>query len=30
LTPAGKKQLLAEQSRWQQIVNAIAGIMHPA
>lgn len=30
LTLAGKKQLLAEQSRWEQIVNAIAGIMSPA
>jgi PadR family transcriptional regulator PadR len=30
LTPAGKKQLLAEHSRWQQLVDAIAGIMKPA
>ena len=30
LTPAGKKQLLSEQARWAQIVNAIAGIMNPA
>ncbi len=30
LTPAGKKQLLTEQARWRQIVNAIAGIMSPA
>jgi len=29
LTPAGKKQLLTEQARWAQIVNAIAGIMNP-
>ena len=27
LTPAGKRQLLSEQQRWAQIVNAIAGIM---
>jgi transcriptional regulator len=30
LTPAGKKQLLSEQTRWTQIVTAIAGIMNPA
>jgi transcriptional regulator len=30
LTPAGKRQLLSEQARWAQIVNAIAGIMNPA
>lgn len=30
LTPAGKKQLLSEQARWSQIVDAIAGVMHPA
>ncbi|MGO8788692.1 MAG: PadR family transcriptional regulator [Terriglobia bacterium] len=29
LTPAGKKQLVSEQARWTQIVNAIAGIMSP-
>jgi len=29
LTPAGKKQLLSEQNRWAQIVNAVAGIMRP-
>jgi PadR family transcriptional regulator, regulatory protein PadR len=29
LTAAGKKQLLSEQARWAQIVNAIAGIMSP-
>ncbi len=29
LTAAGKKQLLSEQARWAQIVNAIAGIMNP-
>ena len=27
LTPAGKRQLLTEQTRWAQIVSAIAGIM---
>jgi transcriptional regulator len=30
LTPAGKRQLVSEQARWEQIVNAIAGIMNPA
>jgi transcriptional regulator len=30
LTPAGKRQLLSEQARWTQIVNAIAGIMNAA
>lgn len=30
LTAAGRKQLLSEQDRWTQIVNAIAGIMSPA
>ena len=30
LTPAGKKQLLREQSRWTELVNAIARIMTPA
>ncbi|MHB8654161.1 MAG: PadR family transcriptional regulator [Terriglobia bacterium] len=30
LTAAGKKQLLSEQSRWKQIVEAVAGIMNPA
>ena len=29
LTAAGRKQLLSEQARWKQIVNAIAGIMSP-
>src|SRR5215469_9968821 len=27
LTPAGRKQLLAEQSRWEMFVKAIAGVM---
>jgi transcriptional regulator len=30
LTPAGKKQLAAEQSRWARLVAAIAGVMRPA
>ncbi len=30
LTPAGKKQLLSQQVRWAQLVDAIAGIMQPA
>jgi len=30
LTPAGRKQLLAEQSRWEMFVKAIAGVMKPA
>ncbi len=30
LTPAGKRQLLSERSRWQQISDAIAGILTPA
>ena len=30
LTAAGKKQLLAEQSRWARMVEAIAGVMRPA
>lgn len=30
LTAAGKKQLLSERSRWQQISDAIAGILLPA
>jgi transcriptional regulator len=30
LTAAGKKQLLSEQARWQEMVNAIAGVMKPA
>ena len=30
LTAAGKKQLLSEQARWKQIVEAVAGIMNPA
>jgi PadR family transcriptional regulator, regulatory protein PadR len=30
LTPPGKKQLLSERSRWDQLVNAIAGVLKPA
>jgi transcriptional regulator len=30
LTVAGKKQLLAEQSRWARMVEAIARVMRPA
>src|SRR5579875_1364411 len=30
LTPAGKKQLLAEESKWKQLTSAIARVMWPA
>lgn len=30
LTAAGKKQLLSERSRWEQLSEAIAGILNPA
>lgn len=30
LTPAGKKQLVREESRWAQLVNAIGRVMRPA
>jgi len=30
LSPAGKRQLVSEQARWKQIVDAIAGIMSPS
>ena len=30
LTPAGKKQLLAEESKWKQLAEAIARVMWPA
>lgn len=30
LTPAGKKQLLSERSRWDQLVHAMAGVLNPA
>ena len=30
LTPAGKKQLVAEESKWKQMTGAIARVMWPA
>lgn len=30
LTPAGKKQLSAQATRWEQLVRAIARVMKPA
>ena len=30
LTPEGKKQLLREETRWGQLVNAIGRVMNPA
>ena len=30
LTPEGKKQLVREESRWAQLVNAISRVMKPA
>jgi PadR family transcriptional regulator, regulatory protein PadR len=30
LTPAGRKQLSAEESKWKQMVDAIARVMSPA
>ena len=30
LTPAGRKQLVAEQSRWAQIVAVVGRVMRPA
>ncbi len=30
LTPAGRKQLAAEESKWKQMANAIARVMWPA
>jgi transcriptional regulator len=30
LTPAGRKQLVAERSRWDRLVAAIARVMRPA
>jgi PadR family transcriptional regulator, regulatory protein PadR len=29
LTATGKKQLLDERTRWQQVVSAIAGVLSP-
>ncbi len=30
LTPAGRKQLLAEESKWKKLTRAVARIMWPA
>jgi PadR family transcriptional regulator PadR len=30
LTAAGRKQLVSERSRWQQLLDAISGILNPA
>lgn len=30
LTPAGKKQLVAEESKWKRLATAIASVMWPA
>ena len=30
LTPAGKKQLMREESRWKQLAKAVATVMRPA
>jgi len=30
LTPAGKKQLASEHTRWTELVKAIGGVMNPA
>ncbi len=30
LTPAGKKQLASERTRWTQLVDAITGVLNPA
>ena len=30
LTPEGKRQLVREESRWAQLVNAIGRVMNPA
>ncbi len=30
LTAKGKKQLLSERSRWEQLTDAIAGVLSPA
>ena len=30
LTPAGKRQLAAETSRWEQLVRAVGHILYPA
>jgi PadR family transcriptional regulator, regulatory protein PadR len=30
LTKSGKKQLIAERSRWETLMEAIAGVLHPS
>jgi PadR family transcriptional regulator, regulatory protein PadR len=30
LTPAGRRQLAAETSRWERFVRAVAGVLQPA
>ena len=30
LTAAGKKQVLAERSRWEQLVQAMSGVLNPS
>jgi transcriptional regulator len=30
LTPAGKRKLLDETSRWDRFVSAVTGVLHPA
>jgi PadR family transcriptional regulator len=30
LTPAGRKHLMKEQSRWEEFVKAVGGVMKPA
>jgi transcriptional regulator len=30
LTPTGKKRVVAEQSRWQLLVKAMAGVLNPS
>ena len=30
LTPAGRKQLTSERSRWNQMASAIAGLLNPS
>ncbi len=30
LTPAGRKQLTSERSRWNQMTSAIAGLLNPS
>ena len=30
LTPAGRKQLVRERDRWNQLVSAISGVLNPA